>query len=160
MKKEYWWIIGGITVLGTGIGLYAYFNSDKYKDKQREKNESDKDVVVSETKEEDFTEYFTNTSVDASTSGNYANLDLIQSLMGTNVKRNPTTVVAMLENSSKKVIFYSNDRYTISRAGDTTGFIQKGTYRDGGRKLIATDGLNKGKTITGPSVWRNLRAAT
>ena len=54
-----------------------------------------------------------------------------------------TTVVAF--NEGKNIaIFYSNNRFVISRKGGS-GYLSKGNYLYGGRVLDITDGVNKGK---------------
>jgi hypothetical protein len=50
--------------------------------------------------------------------------------------------------------FYTNNRFSINEKG-VDGFVKKGTYLDGGKKLNVEDG----KTIEGGSVWDNLQKA-
>ena len=47
--------------------------------------------------------------------------------------------------------FYTNNRFSINEKG--AGLLKKGTYLDGGKKLIVDDG----KTVEGGSVWTNLQ---
>jgi hypothetical protein len=50
------------------------------------------------------------------------------------------------------VQFFTNNRFTINEKG-VSGFIKKGSFVDGGKKLI----LDDGKTVEGGSVWTNLQ---
>lgn len=54
--------------------------------------------------------------------------------------------------------FYTNGRYLVfDKAGKT---IQKGNYYSGGRELISTEGINKGKTfIDARDVFKNIQNA-
>lgn len=51
--------------------------------------------------------------------------------------------------------FYNNGRIWIYNKSDSKN-IAKGNYYNGGRKIVITDGKNKGKTIESGSVWTNL----
>ena len=51
--------------------------------------------------------------------------------------------------------FYNNGRIWIYNKSDGKN-IAKGNYYNGGRKIVLTDGKNKGKTIESGSVWTNL----
>ena len=48
--------------------------------------------------------------------------------------------------------FYDNGRFVISKKG-TQGYTKKGSYYNGGKKLVIDDGA----TIEGESVWTNLQ---
>lgn len=50
--------------------------------------------------------------------------------------------------------FYTNNRFSINEKG-VDGFVKKGTYLDGGKKLI----VDGGNTIESGSVWANLQNA-
>lgn len=59
-------------------------------------------------------------------------------------------------NSKKNIItFYNNGRFaTFDASGG--GFISKGSYDDGGRVLIVSDGYKKGETIKTGNFWDSL----
>ena len=86
----------------------------------------------------------------------------IPAYMGSSVKLIKGVYVANF-NSTKQVSyygvmkaqFYSNGRIWIYNKSDGKN-IAKGNYYNGGRKIVITDGKNKGKTIKSGSVWTNL----
>ena len=53
-----------------------------------------------------------------------------------------------------KAQFYNNNRIFIFDVAGKN--IAKGNYYNGGKKIVITDGKNKGKTIESGSVWTNL----
>jgi len=54
-----------------------------------------------------------------------------------------------------KAVFYNNGRIWIFDIAKGKS-IAKGNYYNGGKKLVISDGKNKGKTIESGSVWTNL----
>lgn len=64
------------------------------------------------------------------------------------------TVMVDFNNGKNQASFFNNNRFSITTKG-ITGYLKKGTYLDGGKKLI----IDEGNTIEGDSVWENLNKA-
>lgn len=98
----------------------------------------------------------------ATTMTKQESFEKIPAYMGNNVKLINGIYVANF-NSTKQVPaygimkaqFYNNGRLWVFEKG-TGKNILKANYDNGGRKIVITDGKNKGKTIESGSVWTNL----
>ena len=80
---------------------------------------------------------------------------LAKTYLGVSSNISGDTVVANFNNKKNSVTFFNNGRFATF-AKDKSGFVSKGSYTDGGKILVITDGVNKGKTIKSGSVWGNL----
>jgi len=80
---------------------------------------------------------------------------LAKTYLGVSSNISGDTVVANFNNKKNSVTFFNNGRFATFEK-DKSGFVSKGNYVDGGKVLIITEGLNKGKTIKSGSVWSNL----
>ena len=69
---------------------------------------------------------------------------LAKQYLGTSGKVVGDTTVVDFNGGKNIAIFYSNNRFVISRKGGS-GYLSKGNYLYGGRVLDITDGVNKGK---------------
>ena len=64
------------------------------------------------------------------------------------------TIMVDFNNNKNQASFFNNNRFSITTKG-IDGYLKKGTYLDGGKKLI----IDEGGTIEGNSVWANLSKA-
>jgi hypothetical protein len=65
------------------------------------------------------------------------------------------TAMYDFNNNKNQATFFNNNRFSITTKGISGGYLKKGTYLNGGKKLI----IDEGDTIEGNSVYANLLKA-
>ena len=174
-------IIIAIGVVGAGVGAYFVGKSKGWFGKKGG-GETDGGVVTDDTNNSDSTSTVTQTVTD-STSNAYVpkgttnntpytgektvgNVKLesfskVPVYLGSEAKKEGDVYYVSFNTSKQvstygimKAQFYNNGRIFIFDVAKKT--IAKGNYYNGGKKIVITDGKNKGKTIESGSVWTNL----
>jgi hypothetical protein len=83
-------------------------------------------------------------------------LDLVINRIGnTQVQKDASgnrSAIVFYNDNKNYIVFYNNSRFSIFD-NPSQGWISKGSYDDGGRKLVVTDGLKSGKTFNGATFW-------
>jgi len=174
-------IIIAIGVVGAGVGAYFVGKSKGWFGKKGG-GETDGGVVTDGTNNSDSTSTVTQTVTD-STSNAYVpnayvpkgttnntpskgNVKLesfskVPVYLGSKAKKEGDVYYVSFNTSKQvstygimKAQFYNNGRIFIFDVAGKN--IAKGNYYNGGKKIVITDGKNKGKTIESGSVWTNL----
>ena len=81
------------------------------------------------------------------------NFDDVQDNLGKKAL-NDEVVIVNINDGKNQASFFNNNRFSITTKG-ISGYLKKGTYLDGGKKLI----IDEGNTIEGGSVYGNLLTA-
>ena len=66
------------------------------------------------------------------------------------------TVIVYYNENKNYIVFYNNGRFAIFD-NPSQGWISKGSFDDGGRKLVVTDGAKTGKTFESDNFWETLK---
>lgn len=144
-------LIVTLSVLTVGgiIGYYIWkSNKDKKDGKKDDKKTDDKNTSDTGTGANLVPDPNDTTKTTTTTISNFEQLRA--NLGKTAVLNADKTVLITDIKGEKQVDFYKNNRFFIT--GKKGELVKKGTYLDGGKKLI----VDGGKTIESNSVWQNL----
>jgi hypothetical protein len=165
------WIGASVLVLA-GVGYFVYKKFFKNSDKKaKEECESNGRTWNSETKSCDLPEESSTTSSSTQSSTpkteiktGKANIDLLMSRLGSKGRLSKTNngkyFVEILDpfvpiGKNNKIQFYETDIFWF---GSKDGkMIAKGIYGDGGRKLVVTEGKNKGINAITNSLYDSVK---
>jgi hypothetical protein len=64
--------------------------------------------------------------------------------------------IVYFNNNRSYIVFYNNERFAIFD-NPSSGWVSKGSYDKGGRKLVVTDGSKSGKTFETDNFWETLK---